>query len=99
MTGVALSSDKNGTLLPVRVKPHGRGNAIEGVRNEALLVSVTAAPADGAANAAVIEVIAKALGCPRSTLAIVRGHKSRDKVICISNLSPADANARIEALL
>jgi len=97
MSGITPGSDKNGTLLPVRVKPRGRANAVEGVRQDALLITVTAAPADGAANAAVIEVVAEALDCPRSTLAIVRGHKSRDKVIGIKNLSPAQVSARLEA--
>lgn len=64
MSGITIGSDKNGTLLPVRVQPRGRTDAVEGVRNEVLLVSVSAAPADGAANAAVIEVVAQALGCP-----------------------------------
>ena len=52
---VALQQSKQGILLPVRVKPRGKANKIEGVRAGVLLVSVTAAPTDGQANAAVIE--------------------------------------------
>ena len=99
MSSISLGSDKNGVLLPVRVKPRGRANTVEGVRNNALMVSVTAAPADGAANAAVIEVVAKALGCPRSTLEIIRGHKARDKTIRIEGLLLDEVRARIETLL
>jgi uncharacterized protein YggU (UPF0235/DUF167 family) len=44
-------------------------------------VRVTAAPEDGKANAAVIALLAKALGVPRSALAIVRGATARDKII------------------
>jgi uncharacterized protein YggU (UPF0235/DUF167 family) len=98
MGQVTLGSDKGAVLLPVRVKPRARANVVEGVRNDALLVSVTAAPAAGAANAAVIEVIAQALNCPRSALAIARGHKSRDKLIRIEHLSGEEVSARLDAL-
>jgi len=95
---ISLGSDKGGVLIPVRVKPRGRANATEGVRNGALLVSVTAAPADGAANAAVIEVVAAALNCPRGRVVIVRGHKSRDKLLRIAELPPEEVQMRLGAL-
>jgi uncharacterized protein YggU (UPF0235/DUF167 family) len=80
------TATRAGVLLPVRVKPRGRANAVEGVRHGALLVSVTAAPAEGAANAALIEVLADFLNRARSTLSIARGHKARDKVVLAAGL-------------
>jgi uncharacterized protein (TIGR00251 family) len=94
-TQVAVTAAKAGTLVPVRVKPRGRANIIEGVRNGMLLVSVTAAPTEGAANAAVIEVLAAALGWPKSQVHIERGHKSREKIICLSSLSAEEVCARL----
>ena len=44
-----------------------------------LEVRVAAAPADGAANAEVIRLLAKALGIPKSSLAIVSGEAARLK--------------------
>ncbi|MGE3319996.1 MAG: DUF167 domain-containing protein [Candidatus Berkiella sp.] len=44
-------------------------------------VYVTAVAEDGKANQAVIELLAKALGVPKSALTITRGETSRDKVI------------------
>jgi uncharacterized protein YggU (UPF0235/DUF167 family) len=78
-------------ILTVRVTPRGGRDAVEGwVRDEAgravLKVRVTAAPADGAANAAVMALIAKALKLPKSSLALISGDAARVKRIEI----PAD---------
>ena len=48
---------------------------------DAFRVHTTAVPADGAANDAVIKMIAKHLGIPKTSIKIVRGHTGRDKVI------------------
>ena len=92
---IEIAIGKAGTLLPVRVKPRGRSNAIEGVRNGWLLVSVTAAPTDGAANAAVIEVLASVFDCPRSRVHIERGLKSREKMLSLDGFSPQEVRARL----
>jgi uncharacterized protein YggU (UPF0235/DUF167 family) len=47
-------------------------------------VWVAAAPEDGAANAAVLRLLARALGLPRSALSIERGAASREKLIRIA---------------
>ena len=70
----------------VRVTPKGGRDAVEGwTRDDAgravLKVRVAVAAADGAANAAVIALLAKALKRPRSALTLVAGHTSRLKRI------------------
>lgn len=72
--------------LAVRVTPRGGRDAVEGwMADEAgravLKVRVAAAPADGAANAAVIALLAKALKRPKSALQLVSGETARAKVI------------------
>jgi uncharacterized protein (TIGR00251 family) len=66
-------------LLHVRVQPKARRNAVMGWRGEALRVSVTAAPEDGKANRAVIELLADTLAVPASSISLVRGATARDK--------------------
>lgn len=85
--------------MPVRVKPRARANKIEGFREEAFLVCVTAAPTDGQANAAVLEVVAKSLGCAKSSLHLERGQKSRDKVICVTALSSEEVASRLDEII
>lgn len=67
-----------GTIIWVRVTPNARANTV--VReNDTIKVGVTTPPAEGQANAAVMLLLSKALGVPKSRLALVRGAKSRDK--------------------
>lgn len=82
-------------MIPVRITPRGGRNAVTGVRNGALLISVTAPPAEGAANAAVINVLREVLRCPKSALELHRGQKSRDKVIAVSGLSANGVRERL----
>ena len=70
----------------VRVTPRGGRDAVEGWTRDAagrpvLKVRVAAAAADGAANTAVIALLAKALGVPRSALRIAAGQTARVKRI------------------
>lgn len=98
MEPVSLSQDGNGVLIKVRVKPRAQKNVVDGVRNEALMVSVTAAPEDGKANAAVIEVLSRALGHPKSLIVVARGQTSRDKTLRLLNASLESIRCRLEAL-
>jgi len=66
-------------LLHVRVQPKARANAVKGWHGAALRVSVTAAPEDGKANRAVIELLAQLLDVAPTSIRLVRGAASRDK--------------------
>lgn len=73
----------------MRVTPNASQNAITGLAaradgSEALGVKVTAPPDKGRANHAVILLIAKALGLPKSALAITAGHTGRNKTLTIT---------------
>lgn len=68
-----------GTTFAVRVTPKASRNRIE--RGEAgLRVYVTVAPEGGKANAAVVKLLSKALGVPKSRLVLIQGETARDKV-------------------
>lgn len=96
---LSLTESKSGILLSVRVKPRARSNSIEGIRNGAVLLSVTAAPSDGEANRAVIKTLARELGLAGSTLQLVRGHKSREKTVAVVGLSGDELQTRVAARL
>jgi uncharacterized protein len=66
-------------LLHVRVQPKARANAVKGWHGAALRVSVTAAPEDGKANRAVIDLLAETFDLAPSSINLVRGAASRDK--------------------
>jgi uncharacterized protein (TIGR00251 family) len=74
--------------IAVRVTPRSSKPGVGGWRpaadgREELEVRVSEAPADGAANAAVIRLLAIALSVPRSQLEIVAGQASRHKRIAV----------------
>jgi uncharacterized protein (TIGR00251 family) len=60
-----------------------------------LRARVSAPPVDGKANKALCRLIAKRVGVPPSRVSVVRGEKSRDKVVRIEGV---DAVALEEAL-
>lgn len=71
--------DPEAVLLHVRVQPKARANAVKGWHGDALRVSVTAAPEDGRANRAVVDLLAEILDVAPSSISLVRGAASRDK--------------------
>lgn len=72
-----------GREFAVRVTPKASRNAIR-VEEGQIRVYVTVVPEGGKANAAVIKLLAKALGVAKSRLELVRGQTSRDKVFRIA---------------
>jgi uncharacterized protein (TIGR00251 family) len=90
----SLTSD-GGTLLRVRVTPRAGRSAMAGVRDGALLVRLAAAPVDGAANDALIDLLARTLDLPKRAVRIVRGERSRDKHVAIDGLSPDEVGSRL----
>jgi uncharacterized protein len=85
--------------LAVRVTPRSAKPGVGGWRDGAdgrreLEVRVAAAPADGAANAELIRLLAARLGIARSSVAVERGASSRHKIVTI-DLDQAEAIARL----
>lgn len=87
--------------LTVRVQPKASADRLEGwAADEAgrpfLKLRVRALPAEGAANAAVEALVAKALGLPKSAVRVVTGGKNRLKGLDIEG--PEALAARISEL-
>ena len=85
--------------VKVRVIPRAGRTAIGGVRGDALLVRLAAAPVDGAANDALIALLAATLGCPRRSLTIVSGDRRRDKRIAVDGMTRAEIDAKLSDLI
>lgn len=84
--------------LAVRVTPRGGRDAVEGWASDpagrtVLRLRVAAPPADGAANAAVIALVSKALKRPKSQIIMVSGQSGRLKTLEIEAVSPEDIAA------
>src|SRR2546430_502152 len=70
-------------------------DAILGWQDGVLRVRVTAPPVEGAANAAVVALVAKALGVAPSTVRVVGGERGRDKRVRVAGLTDADVRTRL----
>jgi uncharacterized protein len=64
----------------IRVFPHSRKNIVEKT-DDLLKVRVTAPAIDGKANKAALELLADHFQVNKSSIRIVRGEKSRNKLI------------------
>jgi uncharacterized protein len=85
----------DGVSFEVRVIPRAPASAVRGVSEGALKVALAAPPVDGAANAALIEFLSDLLAVPRRAVEIVRGERSKRKVVRVSGIAKAALQARI----
>jgi uncharacterized protein len=72
--------------LRVRLQPRASREEIAGERGGRLLVRVTAPPLEGRANEALRKLIAKHAGIAKSRVSVVRGERSRDKVVRVEGI-------------
>ena len=79
--------------ITVRVTPRASRSEIAGWDGDALRVRVTAAPADGKANVAVVALLAKVLAVPKSSVRIVGGAANRTKIVEVDDRSLARIRA------
>ena len=98
-----LSVLPDGVRVALRVTPRAGRDRIDGIVADAdgkalLKLSVTAAPEDGKANAAVLKLLAKAWSVPRTTLSVASGAAARRKIVHVAGDGPALAR-RINAWL
>ena len=73
--------------IEVKVQPKAKRNAIEFSEAGEVTVRVTAAPDGGKANEAVISLLAKRLRLPKGGVEIVRGYRSRKKLVRMADLT------------
>ncbi len=81
--------------LSVHIQPRASRNAVAGWVGKALKIRLTAPPVEGAANAACLAFLADLLDLPQSQLEILRGDRSRHKVIRITGLTQEELHARL----
>jgi uncharacterized protein (TIGR00251 family) len=85
-----LRAQPDGTLLSVKLQPRASTNEIGSPVGDELKIKVTAPPVDAAANEALVELLAEKLDCARGRVELVRGHKSRHKVLKLQGFTPED---------
>lgn len=87
----------DGVVLAVQARPGARRSAIVGVHGAMLAVRVAARPVEGAANRALITLLATTLDIPSRFVTIEGGTTGRAKRIHIAGATAADVAARLLA--
>jgi uncharacterized protein (TIGR00251 family) len=79
----------------VRLTPRAGADRIDGVNEEGVLQArVSAPPVGGAANAALVKLIAEELDVARNSVRLVAGAAGRQKLIVVEGISPDTITAR-----
>ncbi len=98
MDSIRIYANRDGCRVGLRVLPGGSRDSIEGAFDGRLRVRVRAAPERGKANRAVIRLLGRCLDIPGSSLEIVAGHGSRDKVLQVQGLDPDQLAAKLREI-
>ena len=80
--------------ITVRVIPRSGRNTLEWEQGS-IKARLTAPPVDGAANEALVALLAERLGVPRRTITIVRGATSRHKTVEIADVTQEDVERKL----
>jgi uncharacterized protein (TIGR00251 family) len=80
-SALRIDTRDDAVRFAVHVQPRASRSEITGVYGESMKVRLEAPPVEGAANAALIELLADALGVSRRNVQIVGGQRSRSKVV------------------
>jgi hypothetical protein len=92
-----LHERAGGVCVTVHVRPRSSRSKILGVRERALEVALTSPPADGAANAELTKLLARALGVRPTDVSIAVGSSGRVKLVQVNGIGLDDARARLQA--
>lgn len=101
MTGMADSlfpgarEEPGRVILSIHVTPRARRERLT-AREGSLRAWLRAAPVDGAANEALIALLAERLGVRRSAISIVRGQTAREKQVAVTGATLATLRLRLD---
>ncbi len=93
-----LREDTEGIILAVTIQPASKRIGIEGIDvwRGRLQIAVKAIPQKGAANEAVCELLAETFGVPLVFVDIISGHRSRQKLVKLRQVSKSDIESCLE---
>ena len=78
---LAITQRGTAVRFTVRVQPRASRSEVVGLHGDALKIRLAAPPVDGAANEALVRLLADLLDVPRRAVRIEGGHASRSKLV------------------
>ncbi len=95
--GLRLTERKEGTAFTVRVIPRASRSELAGIKEGVLRVRLAAPPVGGAANAALVKLLAAILEVRERDVVILAGHNGRQKLLSVAGLSTGQVESRLRA--
>jgi len=95
----SVRQGRQGVVFRVHVVTRATKNEVAGVHGQALKIRLQAPPADGAANAALVEFVARLLDVPLRQVEILSGHTARDKTLSVMNVGKEAVERKLEEIL
>lgn len=83
--------------IEVRLRPRGHADELLGLVDGVLQAKVSAPPVDGKANKALCRLVAKRVNVAPSHVSVIRGEKSRDKLLLVEGIDEPTLMGRLGA--
>ena len=95
---VKLTADDSGVRIAMKVVPGASRDRVMGTLGDALKVAVSKPPEGGAANRAVVQLLAAALGVGAAQVEVVKGLTNPRKEVRVSGLTLSQVRKRLDQL-
>jgi len=77
---------EKGVVFKVKVEPRSSRRMVAGLHGDALKIKLTSAPVEGKANEELIEFLSDLLGVKKSSIKILQGQSSKQKLVEVAGL-------------
>ncbi len=95
-----IESTPKGLFIRVRLAPRASREQVDGVKNGALKIRITAPPVEGEANKALVSFLSRLLGLPKGSFSIPPGSlKSKDKKVRVEGVSEKELSTLFNKVL
>jgi uncharacterized protein (TIGR00251 family) len=84
-----ITAAPDGVAIRVYVQPRASRDEVLGLHGDAIKIRLAAAPVDGAANDALIRLLASLFQVPRSAVEVTTGRSGRRKMISVAGVTPS----------
>ena len=89
-------NNPNGRLV-VKITPNAGRNEVTGLKDGILQIKIKAPPEKGKANKELVDFLSERLGVKKSTIFIIKGQTSRNKVITVETLNNDQITKRLHS--
>lgn len=91
-----LKAHEDGITVTVKVTPNSSRNALSLDLGDRLAVKLMSPAVEGKANKQLLKFMGKKLGVPPSSISILRGHSSREKVLFVQGIDESSAREKLK---